>query len=350
VPTIPALDTDEHIIDPFEIDPKLVEGLKAKLFQETEEMLHAEKRSGGASGSRRSSKASLASRKSRKTRQMSASSRQSSVTGPAPAATTPSGRKPKHTEGLFAELGPGQGTVEEDEMDEGAKETVEQSVQESNMGGMQNIQAQYEQDIRIAEMQAEMVEFDNKIFVLVCEKDELETRLKFAEISAILLYEEFQVVNQDQELEANLKAEVVRQEANLDRLNVKLLDVEKHLVVKQKNVDSLKEQKKNIYETVERELSDNKHSDFLWELYNKKPTSQHQQEVLSPSCPSLSSFLRRRTRCSRCRCPGRGPACPNARQATARRRTLGTGRPTSTSRPTSWSPTSGTSATTLRRC
>ena len=60
------------------------------------------------------------------------------------------------------------------------------------------LQAQYEQDIRIAEMQAEMVEFDNKIFELVCEKDELETRLKFAEISAILLYEEFQVVNQDQ--------------------------------------------------------------------------------------------------------------------------------------------------------
>ena len=60
------------------------------------------------------------------------------------------------------------------------------------------LQAQYEQDIRIAVMQTEMVEFDNKIFELVCEKDELETRLKFAEISAILLYEEFQVVNQDQ--------------------------------------------------------------------------------------------------------------------------------------------------------
>ena len=29
-------------------------------------------------------------------------------------------------------------------------------------------------------MQAEMVEFDNKIFTLVCEKDELETKLKFA--------------------------------------------------------------------------------------------------------------------------------------------------------------------------
>ena len=114
-----------------------------------------------------------------------------------------------------------QGTVEEDEMDEGSKQEVERSVQEANMDGMQNIQvygwyrsklfdfqckittcnllqAQYEQDIRIAEMQAEMVEFDNKIFELVCEKDELETRLKFAEISAILLYEEFQVVNQDQ--------------------------------------------------------------------------------------------------------------------------------------------------------
>ena len=67
-----------------------------------------------------------------------------------------------------------------------------------------DLQAQYEQDIRIAEMQAEMVEFDNKIFELVCEKDELETRLKFAEISAILLYEEFQVVNQDQVQEAHI--------------------------------------------------------------------------------------------------------------------------------------------------
>ena len=33
VPTIPALDTDELIIDPFAIDPKLVEEIKAKLFQ-----------------------------------------------------------------------------------------------------------------------------------------------------------------------------------------------------------------------------------------------------------------------------------------------------------------------------
>ena len=76
-----------------------------------------------------------------------------------------------------------------------------------------------------------------------------------------------------------MKAEVVRQERSLDKLNVKLLEVEKTLAVKQKNVDSLKEQKKNIYEMVERELSDNKHSEFLWALYHKKPTAQYQQEV-----------------------------------------------------------------------
>ena len=76
-----------------------------------------------------------------------------------------------------------------------------------------------------------------------------------------------------------MKAEVVRQERSLDKLNVKLLEVEKTLGVKQKNVDSLKEQKKNIYEMVERELSDNKHSEFLWALYHKKPTAQYQQEV-----------------------------------------------------------------------
>ena len=33
-----------------------------------------------------------------------------------------------------------QGTVEEDEMDEGSKQEVERSVQEANMDGMQNIQ------------------------------------------------------------------------------------------------------------------------------------------------------------------------------------------------------------------
>ena len=33
VPTIPILDTDELIVDPFAIDPKLVEEIKAKLFQ-----------------------------------------------------------------------------------------------------------------------------------------------------------------------------------------------------------------------------------------------------------------------------------------------------------------------------
>ena len=76
-----------------------------------------------------------------------------------------------------------------------------------------------------------------------------------------------------------MKAEVVQQERSLDKLNVKLLEVEKTLAVKQKNVDSLKEQKKNIFEMVERELSDNKHSEFLWALYHKKPTSQYQQEV-----------------------------------------------------------------------
>ena len=35
-----------------------------------------------------------------------------------------------------------QGTVEEDELDEGSKQEVEQSAQEANMAGMQNIQVE----------------------------------------------------------------------------------------------------------------------------------------------------------------------------------------------------------------
>ena len=71
VPTIPNLDTDEHVVDPFEIDPKLVESIKEKLyqvrteqystvqssvqnrFQEADDMV-ADKKS-GMTGSRRSS-------------------------------------------------------------------------------------------------------------------------------------------------------------------------------------------------------------------------------------------------------------------------------------------------------
>ena len=55
VPTIPMLDPDEHFVDPFEIDPKLVETIKEKLFQEADDMISADKKS-GMTGSRRSSR------------------------------------------------------------------------------------------------------------------------------------------------------------------------------------------------------------------------------------------------------------------------------------------------------
>ena len=91
--------------------------------------------------------------------------------------------------------------------------------------------------------------------------------------------EEFQIVNQDQILEASLKAEVGRQETNLEKLNAKIADVERQLIIKQKNVENLKDQKKSINEVVERELSDNKHAEYLWALYDRKPTSQKKQNA-----------------------------------------------------------------------
>lgn len=278
VPTIPMLDSDEHFVDPFEIDPKLVETIKEKLFQEADDMISADKKS-GMTGSRRSSRASISSRKSKKlSRQISASSRQSSVTGTAPSRTV-TDKKPKHAGGLFERLGPGQGTVAEDETDEAEKITVEKSVKEANIDGMKSIQAQHEQDIKIAEMQTIMKIFDDKIFQMVCEKNILEAALKFAEISSLLLFEEFQIINQDQILEANLKSEVARQETNIEKLNAKIADVDRQLIVKQKNVENLKDQRKSINEVVERELSDNKHAEYLWALYNRKPTSQKKQDA-----------------------------------------------------------------------
>ena len=278
VPTIPMLDIDEHVVDPFEIDPKLVEHMKERLQEEADDMV-ADK--SGRTGSRRSSRAgSVSSRKSRQrlSRQISASSSQSSVGG-----TTPSrvvDRKSKHTEGgLFARLGPGQGTVAEDDTDETMEaRVVEKSVKEANIDGQKSMKAQHEQDIKISEMQTLMTDFDDNIFKMVCEKSQLEAALKFAEVSTVLLYEEFQIVNQDQTLEADLKAEVLKQETDLEKLDTKIADVDMQLVIKQKNVENLKDQKKSIHEIVERELSDNKHAEYLWGLYNQKPTSQKKQD------------------------------------------------------------------------
>ena len=164
VPTIPMLDIDEHVVDPFEIDPKLVEHMKERLQEEADDMV-ADK--SGRTGSRRSSRAgSVSSRKSRQrlSRQISASSRQSSVGG-----TTPSrvvDKKSKHTEGgLFARLGPGQGTVAEDDTDETMEaRVVEKSVKEANIDGQKSMKAQHEQDIKISEMQTLMTDFDDNIF------------------------------------------------------------------------------------------------------------------------------------------------------------------------------------------
>ena len=52
------------------------------------------------------------------------------------------------------------------------------------------------------------------------EKAELESVLKYSELSLIFLFEEFQIVNQDQELEAELKADVEKQMASLDKINM----------------------------------------------------------------------------------------------------------------------------------
>jgi len=131
----------------------------------------------------------------------------------------------------------------------------------------------------IEEINRLMNDFDKKLFYMVFEKNTMEAKLKYAELSVVFLFEEFQVVNQDQELEATLKSDLERQTASLEKITTKLQYVEKQLKAKQKNVENYKEQKKSIDEVVEKELSDNKHSDFLWSLYNKKP-----EAMLAENC------------------------------------------------------------------
>ena len=265
IPPIPILDSEEHEVDLFSIEVKDVEKMKMKLVQDEEEMEQGKR----SIGSRRSSKASLIGRKF---------SKQSSVTGSSNLQVSSKDDK-KLRDKRFTVLGPGE-TLEEDEGDQAEEEELfEKSEFEINLEGVNMILAKHMQRKKVSEMLNIMKIFDEEIFVAVCEKAELESVLKYSELSLIFLFEEFQIVNQDQELEAELKSDVEKQMASLEKINIKLSSVEKQLKNKQRNVEAYIEQKRSIDEIVERELSDNKHSDFLWGLYNKKP-----QTLLSEDC------------------------------------------------------------------
>ena len=270
IPVIPTLDPEEFIVDPFEIDLKDVEKMKDQITREEEEGLLMDKKS---LGSRRSSRASLIGRK------YSHSGSQSSQSGIQPSAPSKQEKKHKKMEGLSTSLALHRPTMlEEDEIEE-MELKINKTQFEMDLEGINNTLYQHKQQMMIEEMNRLMYEFDQRLFYMVCEKNALEAKLKYAELSIVFLFEEFQIVNQDQELEATLKSDLERQKVSLEKITTKLQYIEKQLKTKQKNVENYKEQKKSIDEMVEKELSDNKHSDFLWSLYNKKP-----EAMLAENC------------------------------------------------------------------
>ena len=271
IPIVPTLDPDEYITDPFEIDLKYVEKLKDQILHEEEEGLLMDKKS---LGSRRSSKASLIGRK------VSHSSRQSSFSGIQGGALGKQEKRTRQVEGMASSLALHRPSMlEEDEIEDGQELKINKTQFEIDLEGINNTLYQHKQHMMIEEMNRLMNNFDQKVFGMVYQKSEIEAKLKYAELSVVFLFEEFQIVNQDQELEATLKSDLERQKASLEKITTKLQYVEKQLKTKQKNVENYKEQKKSIDEVVEKELSDNKHSDFLWSLYNKKP-----EAMLAENC------------------------------------------------------------------
>jgi hypothetical protein len=271
IPVIPSLDPEEYVVDPFEIDPKDVEKLKDQINHEEEEGLLMDKKS---LGSRRSSRASLVGKK------YSRSNSQSSITGHHAAPAGKQDKKPRRIEGVSSNLSLRRPIMlEEDEMEESEKLNINKTQFEVDLEGINNTLYQHKQQMMVEEMNRLMHDFDQKVFNMVYEKYALEDKLKYAELSVVFLFEEFQIVNQDQELEATLKSNLERQKASLEKITTKLQYVEKQLKTKEKNVENYKEQKKSIDEVVEKELSDNKHSDFLWSLYNKKP-----EAMLAENC------------------------------------------------------------------
>lgn len=270
IPVIPTLDSEEYIVDPFEIDPKDVDKMKEQIAREEEEGVLIDKKS---LGSRRSSRASLIGKK------ITRSGSQSSLGGLHGSSIT--GRPEKKTrklEGISSSLLRRPTMLEEDEV-EVQELRICKTQLEMDLEGSNNTLYQHKQHMMIEEMNRLMNDFDKKLFYMVYEKNSMEAKLKYAELSVVFLFEEFQIVNQDQELQATLKSDLERQKASLEKITTKLQYVEKQLKAKQKNVENYKEQKKSIDEVVEKELSDNKHSDFLWSLYNKKP-----EAMLAENC------------------------------------------------------------------
>jgi WD40 repeat protein len=270
IPVIPSLDLEEHIVDPFEIDFKDVERMKEQIMHEEEEGIQLDKKS---LGSRRSSRASLVGKK------LSLSGRKS-FSGIQEGGMSKSEKKSKHIEEFSSSLALHRPMMlEEDETEEREEFKINKTHSEIDLEGINNTIYQHKQLMMIEEINSLMNNFDQKVFFMVHEKTSLEAKLKYAELSVVFLFEEFQIVNQDQELEATLKSNLERQKASLEKITTKLLHVEKQLKAKQKNVENYKEQRNSIDEIVEKELSDNKHSDFLWSLYNKKP-----EAMLAENC------------------------------------------------------------------
>ena len=261
VPSIPQFDIDEQDIDIFSIDQSDVEKMKTKLLND-DNKTHGRQNV----GSRRSSRASIVGKKM--SRQFSFSSRRSSVSGQLGQSKNEKSRPP---ESIFSNYRTGHLTLEEDESDMVKDFCIEKSEFESSLEEVNLVRFKHKQREKVNEMRSIMQSFDDELFETVVKKVELESRLKFAELSLIFLFEEHKVIDQDQELEAELKANVMMYGNNLHKINDKLEGVEKQLKSKQMNVETFKEQKRTIDETVERELSDNKHADYLWDLYNKKP-------------------------------------------------------------------------------
>ena len=262
IPSIPQIEADEQDVDIFSIDQREVEKMKEKLLSD-------ESRVGPKQnvGSRRSSRASIVGKKM--SRQFSFTSRRSSVSGQA---AQP--KAEKKADGILSNYKSEAFTFQEEECDVANEFGIQKSVFESTMEEKILVQSKYEQTEKAKEMNKIMENFDKVLFGAIVKKVELESRLKFAELSLIFLFEEHKILDQDLELEAELKANVMMYEKSLAKVNDKLEGVEKQLKNKQMNVETFKEQKRSIDETVERELSDNKHAEYLWELYNKKPPAR----------------------------------------------------------------------------
>ncbi|TRY78681.1 hypothetical protein TCAL_06632 [Tigriopus californicus] len=128
----------------------------------------------------------------------------------------------------------------------------------------------FHQDQLIAKMNSLIDRFDEELLELISSKKKIDVQVKYAEIVAISMYEELQIITSSEKEENTLLENVEKVQKALDLNAAKINSKELELDQIRQNLDKYVELLKLIYDKVTYELSDNRHVEHLTKLFHVK--------------------------------------------------------------------------------